>query len=86
MRGLMRTVLIAVAMLLSCDPARADRELFTFDCQGQVHIMAGTPVALSFRCSLFAGCCRVKKRKKRHVYDEEESYNHHKASLTHQNF
>ena len=54
MRGLMRTVLIAVAMLLSCDPARADRELFTFDCQGQVHIMAGTPVALSFRCSLFA--------------------------------
>jgi hypothetical protein len=50
MRAMTRApLLFAVAMLLACAPARADRELFTFDCQGQIHIMAGTPVALSFR-------------------------------------
>ena len=38
--------LLAVGLMtLACAPTQAHRELFTHDCQGQLHMMSGSCVA-----------------------------------------
>jgi hypothetical protein len=39
-------------MTLACAPTQAHRELFTHDCQGQLHMMSGSCVARD-PCSSF---------------------------------
>jgi hypothetical protein len=41
MRGTQLALLAVGVMTLACAPAHAHRELFTQDCQGQVHLMGG---------------------------------------------
>jgi hypothetical protein len=42
--------LLVLGVLLASAPpvARADRDILALDCQGQLHLMAGTPFAMSF--------------------------------------